>query len=148
MSRLFIFGGILLLGILPRNILLRGIFLRRDFAGRDFSLEGFCKRDFPQEGFLVGGIQHPSRALNFALQLSGNQKGFNFQLHHRFSKFEVPVVVNSKHIFELCGLYTTFFLIQKLLKVIRSSSDSQFQRKSQNKKGGKFELRPWLSYYN
>ena len=35
----------------------------------------------------------------------------NFQLHHRLSKFEVPVVVNLKHIFELFGLYTTCFLI-------------------------------------
>mgnify|MGYP007048378678 CR=1 FL=1 len=51
MSRLFIFGGILLVGILPRNILLRGIFLRRDFAGRDFSVEGFGERDFWLEGF-------------------------------------------------------------------------------------------------
>jgi hypothetical protein len=34
-----------------------------------------------------------------------------FQLHHRLSKFEVPVVVNLKHIFELFGLYTTCFLI-------------------------------------
>ena len=55
-SRLFTFRGILLVGILPRNILLRGIFLRRDFTGRDFSVEGFCKRDFPEEGFLAGGI--------------------------------------------------------------------------------------------
>ena len=48
MSRLFIFGGILLVGILPRNILLRGIFLRRDFAGRDFSMERFniCFRTY------------------------------------------------------------------------------------------------------
>ena len=56
MRRLFIFRGILLVGILPRNILLRGIFLRRDFAGRDFSVEGFCERDFPEEGLLAGGI--------------------------------------------------------------------------------------------
>ena len=28
----------------------------------------------------------------FFIQLRGNQKDFNFQLHHRFSKFEVPVV--------------------------------------------------------
>ena len=61
MRRLFIFRGILLVGILPRNILLRGIFLRRDFAGRNFSLEGFCERNFPKEGFLAGGIYHPSR---------------------------------------------------------------------------------------
>ena len=84
----------------------------------------------------------------FLLQLRGNQKDFNFQLHHRFSKFEVPVVVNLKHIFELFGLYTTCFLIQKLLELIRSSSDGQFWRKSQNKKGGKFELRSQLCYYN
>ena len=82
------------------------------------------------------------------LQLRGNQKDFNFQLHHRFSKFEVPVVVNLKHIFELFGLYTTCFLIQKLLELIRLSSDGQFWRKSQNKKGGKFELRSQLCYCN
>ena len=31
--------------------------------------------------------------------------------NHRLSKFEVAVVVNLKHIFELFGLYTTCFLI-------------------------------------
>ena len=82
------------------------------------------------------------------LQLRGNQKDFNFQLHHRLSKFEVPVVVNLKYIFELFGLYTTCFLIQKLLELIRLSSDGQFWRKSKNKKGGKFELRSQLCYYN
>ena len=46
MSRLFIFRGILLVGILPRNILLRGIFL-----WRDFSVEGFGERNFPAEFF-------------------------------------------------------------------------------------------------
>ena len=60
----------------------------------------------------------------------------------------VPVVVNLKHIFELFGLYTTCFLIQKLLELIRLSSDGQFWRKSQNKKGGKFELRSQLCCYN
>ena len=29
----------------------------------------------------------------------------------QFSKFEVPVVVNLKHIFKLFGLYATCFLI-------------------------------------
>ena len=33
------------------------------------------------------------------------------RLHHHLSKFEVPVAVNLKHIFELFGLYTTCFLI-------------------------------------
>ena len=28
----------------------------RHFAGRDFPLEGFCKRLFPAEGFVRGGI--------------------------------------------------------------------------------------------
>ena len=61
MSRLFIFGGILLVGILPRNILLRGIFLRRDFAGGIFlwrDLEGgiFQRRDFCLEGFSTPAI--------------------------------------------------------------------------------------------
>ena len=85
----------------------------------------------------------------FLVQLRENQKDFNFQLHHRLSKFEVPLVVNSKHIFELFGLYTTCFLMQnKLLELIRSSSDGLFWRKSQNKKGGKFELRSQLCYYN
>ena len=88
------------------------------------------------------------KKFNHPLQLRGNQKDFNFQLHHRLSKFEVPVVVNLKHIFELFGLYTTCFLIQKLLELIRLSSDGQFWRKSQNKKGGKFELRSQLCYYN
>ena len=45
------------------------------------------------------------------VQLRGNWKDFNFQLHHRLSKFEVPLVVNLKHIFELFGLYNTCFLI-------------------------------------
>ena len=49
--------------------------------------------------------------LIFMIQLRGNKKDFNCQLHHRLSKFEVPVVVNLKHIFELFGLYTTCFLI-------------------------------------
>ena len=82
------------------------------------------------------------------VQLRGNQKDFNFQLHYRLSKFEVPVVVNLKHIFELFGLCITSFLIQKLLELIRSSSDGQFWRKSQNIKGGKFELGLQLCYYN
>ena len=82
------------------------------------------------------------------VQLRGNQKDFNFQLHHRLSKFEVPVVVNLKHIFELFGLNTTCFLIQKLLELIRLSSHGQFWRKSQNKKGGKFKLGSQLYYYN
>ena len=86
--------------------------------------------------------------INLQIQLRGNQKDVNFQLHHRLSKFEVPVVVNLKHIFELFGLYNTCFLIQKLLELIRSSSDGQFWRKSQNKKGGKYELRSQLCYYN
>ena len=38
-------------------------------------------------------------------------ESLQFQLHHCLSKFEVPVVVNFKHIFELFGLYTTCFLI-------------------------------------
>ena len=82
------------------------------------------------------------------VQLRGNQKDVNFQLHHHLSKFEVPVVVNLKHIFELFGIYNTCFLIQKLLELITSSSDGQFWRKSQNKKGGKFEIRSQLCYYN
>ena len=82
------------------------------------------------------------------LQLRGNQKDFNFKLHHHLSKFEVAVIVNLKHIFELFGLYTTCFLIQKLLELIRLSSAGYFWRKSQNKKGGKFELRSQLCYYN
>ena len=52
--------------------------------------------------------------LNFAsfiLQLRGNLNDFNFQLHHRLLKFEVPLVVNLKHNFELFWLYTTCFLI-------------------------------------
>ena len=80
----------------------------------------------------------------FHIQLRGNQKDVNFQLQHRLSKSEVPVVANLKHIFELFGLYTTCFLIQKLLESIRSSSDGQFWRKSQNKIGGKFDIRSWL----
>ena len=47
----------------------------------------------------------------YILQLRGNWKDINFQLHHRLSTFEVPVVVNLKHIFELFGLYNTWFLI-------------------------------------
>ena len=88
------------------------------------------------------------KTLPSAVQLRGNQKDVTFQLHHRLSKFEVPVVVNLKHIFELFGLYTTCFLIQKLWELIRLSSDGQFWRKSQTKKGGKFELRSQLCYYN
>ena len=56
MIRLFIFIGILLIGILPRGILLGVIFLRLHFAGRDFSVEGFCQRFFHLEGFSTGGI--------------------------------------------------------------------------------------------
>ena len=82
------------------------------------------------------------------IQLRGNQKDVNFQLHHRLSKFEVPVVVNLKHTFELFGLYNTCLLIQKLSDLIRSSSDGQFWKKSQKKKGGKFELRSQLCYYH
>ena len=89
---------------------------------------------------IFGLFRPPSPAMwayfRTEIQLRGNQKDFNFQLHHRLSKFEVPVVVNLQHIFELFGLYNTCFLIQKLLEVIRSSSDGQFWRKSQNKKAG------------
>ena len=71
------------------------------------------------------------------IQLRGNQKDLNFQLHCRLSKFEVPAMVNLKHIFELFGLYTTCFLIQKLLELIRSSSDGQFwKKKAKIKKAG------------
>ena len=41
------------------------------------------------------------------VQLRGNQKDINSQIHHRLSKFKVPVVVNLKHTFELLGLYNT-----------------------------------------
>ena len=82
------------------------------------------------------------------LELKGNQKALYFQLHHRLSKFEVPVFVNLKHIFEIFRLYITCFLIQKQLELIRLSSDGQFWKKSQNKKGGRFELRSYLCYYN
>ena len=71
-----------------------------------------------------------------------------FSTNHRFSKFEVPLVVNLKHIFELFGLNASCFLIQKLLEVIRSSYDGYFWIKSRNKKGGQFELRSQLRYYN
>ena len=47
----------------------------------------------------------------FEWSLTGNKKDVNFQIHHHLSKFEVPVVVNLKHIFELFGLYATCFLI-------------------------------------
>ena len=93
-------------------------------------------------------LRHCWQSFASQVQLRGNQKDFNFQLHHRLSKFEGPVVVNLKHIFELFGLYTTCFLIQKLLELIRLSSDGQFWRKTQNKKGRKFELRSQLCYYN
>ena len=33
----------------------------RHFAGSDFPLEGFCKRLFPVEGFVRGGILPQSR---------------------------------------------------------------------------------------
>ena len=56
MIMLFIFFGILLIGILPRGILLGVIFLQLHFAGRDFSAEGFCQRLFHLEGFSAGGI--------------------------------------------------------------------------------------------
>ena len=47
----------------------------------------------------------PVKFLNWCqLQLKENQKDFDVQIHHRFSKFEVPVVVNLKHIFELFEL--------------------------------------------
>ena len=86
---------------------------------------------------------------SWVIQLRGNQKDFNFQLHHRLSKFEVPVVVNLNQIFELLGLYTTWFLFQKLLELIRLSSNGQFWRKSKKKKkGGNFESRSQLFYYN
>ena len=43
------------------------------------------------------------------VQLRGNQKDFNFQLQHRLSKFEAPVVVNLKHIFEFLGFIPLVF---------------------------------------
>jgi hypothetical protein len=43
-----------------------------------------------------------------------------FSTSSSFVKIEVPVVVILKHIFELFGLYTTCFLISKLLELIRS----------------------------
>ena len=70
-------------------------------------------------------------SLEQAVQLRGNQKDFNFQLHHCLSKFEVPVVVNLKHIFEVFGLYTTCLFIQKLLELMVS-----FEEKAKIKKAG------------
>ena len=44
------------------------------------------------------------------VQLRENYKDFNFQLHHRLSKFEVPLVVNLKHVFLIFGaLYHLLF---------------------------------------
>ena len=40
---------------------------------------------------------------------TAKRKLFNLQLHHRMSKFEVPVVVNLKHIF------LTFWALYHLL---------------------------------
>jgi hypothetical protein len=60
MSWLFIFRGILLVGILPRDILLGGIFLWRHFAGRDFPGEEFCERFFRVAEFSAGGTLQPS----------------------------------------------------------------------------------------
>ena len=43
-------------GIFPKGVLLWGLFFQRHSSGRDFPEEGFCKRLFPAEGFLCGGI--------------------------------------------------------------------------------------------
>ena len=111
----------------------------------DDSSQARCLEDRLFSGFGAQCFGFYTRlALILALQLRGNQKDFNFQLHHRLSKFAVPLVVNLEHNFELFGLYTTCFLIEKLLELIRLSSDGQFWRQSQNKKGGKFELRSQL----
>ena len=53
------------------------------------------------------------------------EKDFNFQLHHRLSKFEVPVVVNSKAYFStvyigfiqggaVLGLYHLLFDLENI----------------------------------
>ena len=79
---------------------------------------------------------------------SKNTIQLRLQFSTSSSTVKVPVVVNLKHIFELFGFCNTCFLIQKLLELIRLSSDGQFWRKSRHKKGGKFELRLQLCYYN
>ena len=51
----------------------------------------------------------------FVIQVRGNWKDIIFQLHHRLSKFEVPVLVNLKHIFELFGaLYHLLFDLESI----------------------------------
>ena len=66
---------------------------------------------FKVQEWLLTCDKHDNYKLN--LQHTANRKleRLQFQLHHRLSKFEVPVFVNLKHIFELFGLYTTCFLI-------------------------------------
>ena len=47
--------------------------------------------------------------------ITAERKDFNFQLRHRLSKFEVPVVVNLKHIFELFwALYHLLFDLETI----------------------------------
>ena len=42
---------------------------------------------------------------------------------HRLSKFDKSVVVNLKPILYLFGVYTTWFFIQKLLELLKTSFD-------------------------
>ena len=64
-------------------------------------------------GKLVPRMHSLRRKLKFARLLVklATAKRILERLHHRLSKFEVPVVVNLKHVIELFGLYTTCFLI-------------------------------------
>ena len=48
------------------------------------------------------------------VQLRGNQKDVNFQLRHRFSKFEVSVIMNLKHSFELFELKHLLFYLETI----------------------------------
>ena len=66
-------------------------------SGNKHFFTKFCHRQTYQN--YEQGRQKLGTILGNKVQLRGNQKDFNFQLHHRLSKFEVPVVVNLKHNF-------------------------------------------------
>ena len=102
----------MLAGSLPRNILMRGIFLGRDIAGRDFSMEGFCESNFPEEGFLAGGIYHPSPKIAVSLVLILNLPdyfqniiGAFFYLHVLLSALLVPALSYLLKLFLVECLY-------------------------------------------
>ena len=135
MSRLFIFRGILLVGILPRNILLRGIFLWRDFAGGIFlwrDLEGgnFQRRDFWLEGFSTPAnfIGNHVQKKKFAAEFFKNShQNFSRKSSRRYNSNQLSAVFSTNFavsVFSLTLDHSFFFGKVGGFKTIRDRAAS------------------------